>query len=125
MNKIVLFAPVGYRVLTPEEKFEICNACGAKGGFPVPNTFYGLDISEACNIHDFMYFVGKTLADKMEADRVFLNNLIRIIDARTSVYILKKLRYRRAKTYFEFVDIYGASAYWKDKNLPENMMIAS
>lgn len=121
-NKIQLFAPQGYIKLTPKKRKEICNGCGAKGGIPVPNTFWGLDIKEACNIHDYMYHMGKTHANKLEADRVFRNNLTRIIEARTSWGFLKRLRHRRKKTYCLFVEEWGETAYWNGKNRPENML---
>lgn len=121
-KKIQLFAPVGYINLTPDRKKFICNGCGAKSGIKVPSTFWGLDISEACQIHDYMYYVGKTYADKLEADRVFKNNLTRIINARTGSWLFRKLRHRRKKTYVYFVSEWGDTAYWEDKNKPKNMI---
>lgn len=122
MKKIKLYAPQGYIALTPNKRAEICNACGAKGGIKVPNTFWGLDISEACNIHDYMYFMGKTYNDKLEADRVFKNNLSRIIEARTSWNLLKRLRHRRKKTYVYVVSELGDTAFWAGKNKPQNLL---
>ena len=114
-KKIVLFAPEGYKKLSPIEKGRICNGCGAKGGFGVPSTFYGLDMTEACQVHDYMYFIGRTNADKEEADRTFLNNLNRIIEAR-SYFFLKPMRYARAKEYYLAVKYFGGSAFWDGKN---------
>jgi len=125
VKKIKLYAPQGYIKLSPSKKAEICNGCGAKGGIPVPNTFYGLDISEACNIHDYMYYIGKTHADKLEADRVFKNNLSRIIEARTSWSFLKRLRHRRKKTYCYAVEEWGETAYWNGKNKPANILVVA
>lgn len=117
MLKVQLFAPPEYWNLTEDAKHEIVNGCGpAKFGYLVPDTMYGLDISRTCNIHDYMYHVGSTLADKEEADRVFLNNALRIIQAKTNWRILKWLRMRRAYTYYTAVKRYGAAAYWADKN---------
>lgn len=123
-KKIVLFAPTGYRHLTPVSKKNICNGCGAKGGIEVPSTFYGLDISESCNIHDFMYLQGKTNEDKEVADRVFLNNMNRIIEARSCCF-LKFLRQRRAKKYYLAVKYFGGSAFWDNKNLTNTKVVAS
>jgi len=114
-TELVLYAPDGFRELKEDEKKEICNGCGAKNGFPVPDSFYFLDISMACNIHDFMYHSGKTLEDKEVADRVFKNNLFRIVEWESCCWLLKKLRLRRAKTYYYFVKEWGASAFWANK----------
>lgn len=83
---IELYAPKEYWKLSFESKREICNSCGASSALFdfVPDNIYGLDISECCNIHDYMYHIGETIEDKFEADRVFLNNLIRIVDKNTS-----------------------------------------
>ncbi|MBU0665364.1 MAG: hypothetical protein KJ990_12585 [Proteobacteria bacterium] len=111
-----LFAPELYWSLTPEIRTEICNGCGlalAKFDF-VPNHIYGLCISDACNIHDYMYHVGETLADKEEADRVFLNNMLRLIEAGTGW--LKIFRRRRALKYYEAVTAFGGPAFWSGKN---------
>lgn len=120
--KIQIYAPQDYIKLSSQQREKICNGCGAKGGISVPNTFWGLDISEACNVHDYMYFIGKTYSDKQEADRVFRNNLSRIIEARTSWGFLKRLRHRRKKTYCLFVEEWGDTAYWKHKNRPKNIL---
>ena len=80
---------------------------------------YGLSVFRACQIHDYMYYMGKTLADKEEADRVFLNNMVRIINAETKWKWLRCLRKRRAYAYYKAVDIFGGSSFWDGKNRPE------
>lgn len=121
--KLDLYAPVEYHRLTPGQRETLCNGCGAKGicGWIVPDTLYGLDISEACNIHDFMYHLGMTINDKIRADRVFFNNMLRIIDKKSRWSFLAKLRARRAKTYFYFVSEFGGPAFWLGKNAPEKL----
>jgi hypothetical protein len=115
-----LYAPPLYWSLSPEGKADICNGCGAKGfGWTVPETIWGLKITEACNIHDFMYLVGVDEEDRQEADRVFFNNLIRIIEAKTKLWPLKMLRHRRALKYYEAVRCFGGPAFWAGKNEPE------
>lgn len=111
-----LYAPELYWSLAPETKKEICNGCGsahAKFDF-VPMYIYFLCITDACNIHDYMYHVGETLADKEEADRVFLNNMLRLIEAGTGW--LKIFRRRRALKYYEAVTAFGGPAFWSGKN---------
>ena len=115
---IRLSAPAAYVSLSAAEKKEICNGCGAKGGIPVPNTFYGLDISEGCNIHDFRYFEGETWDDKVFADKEFGENLNAIIDEKTWFNWLKKLRKIRAREYVIAVQLWGDKAYREGKGIP-------
>lgn len=115
MNK--LFSPPEYWQLTQEAKDRICNGMGAKDSALaklIPNKRYGLDVTEAGNIHDYMYHVGLDLADKEEADRVFLNNLIRIINKQGGW--LAFFRRRRALKYYEAVHHFGGPAFWANKN---------
>jgi len=122
-----LFAPQGYCELTDKEREKICNGCGAAGSTIdlVPDTIWGLKISECCNIHDYMYNQGETLADKESADRAMLNNIIRFINNKTKWRWLRKLRRRRAKTYYWFVKNYGGPAYWDGKNKPTEETIVT
>lgn len=114
---IPLYKPHSYVKASCAQRKKICNGCGAtnaKFDF-VPDSIYGLKITQACNIHDWMYHEGKTIADKAEADRVFLNNLLRLIEA-GSRRLLKPFRRRRALKYYEAVIAYGGPAYWSNKN---------
>lgn len=116
-----LFAPSHYWRLQPWEKREICNGCGTKGlgGILVPDTLYGVSIEEACNIHDYMYHVGRTIEDKKLADRVFLNNMLRLIECRKYPWWLRWLRWlrcQRAMKYYQAVRDFGGPAFWKCKN---------
>ncbi len=114
---MLLYAPQSYLDATQQERDVICNGCGAadaKFDF-VPDTIWGLNISEACNIHDWMYYhAAETDEAKQECDRVFLNNLIRLIDERGGW--LKIFRRRRALKYYKAVKYFGASAFWNGKN---------
>ena len=106
-----LFEPSGYTALSADEKSEICNGCGSKGlGWLVPNTIYGLNITDCCNIHDYMYSQGATLKDKEYADRIFLNNLVRKIDDNNKWF--RFLRRRRALKMYWAVDTFGEAAFW-------------
>jgi hypothetical protein len=121
--KTELFAPPLFWKLSHDRRAQICNGCGTKGlvGMLVPDTIYGLRVTDACDIHDFQYSIGETLADKDSADRVFLNNLLRIINAHTRWHWLKRLRARRARIYYEAVHLLGGPAFWDGKNRPEEM----
>ena len=114
---LYLYAPKSFWSSTDENRRIICSGCGTKGltGLFVPDTMYLLNISPACNIHDWMYHEGTTLADKERADRIFLNNLIRLITIESKSRLLISLRKRRAFKYYKAVDIFGAPAYWSSK----------
>ncbi|HBD18665.1 MAG TPA: hypothetical protein DC063_00190 [Arenimonas sp.] len=87
----------------------------------MPDTIYGLRVTAACDIHDYMYFIGDGIEDKDAADRVFLNNLLRLIAAGTRWDWLRRLRALRARTYYAAVCAFGGPAFWHGKNLPEEM----
>ena len=91
---------------------------GGVGDWLVPDTVWGLNIRPACVIHDWMYAFGETLEDKMRADRVFLNNMVRIVIHNTKNGILLKLRLRRTRTYYEAVKRFGGPAFWDEKKDP-------
>jgi len=107
-----LFKPEGYKALSAVEKSRLCNGCGSKGlgGWLVPDSVWGLNITECCNIHDYMYSQGATLADKEYADTIFLNNLVRKIDSGSKLF--RWLRRRRALKMYWAVDTFGASCFW-------------
>jgi len=110
-----LYAPESYRKASAELVKEIVNGCGsskAKFDF-VPDTILGLSVKEACNIHDWMYSFGSNLADKEQADRVMLNNCLRIINTKGGV--LMRWRRVRAKEYHLSVKYFGGPAYWEGK----------
>jgi hypothetical protein len=60
---IELKAHSAYYTLSQEDKAEVCNGMGAKYSLLaklIPNTMYGLDVSEAGNRHDLRYYIGQT-----------------------------------------------------------------
>lgn len=113
----VLFAPETYKKLTAAALAALANGCGVIGWKIdlVPDTLWGLAIKEACNIHDYMYHTGETIEDKNEADRVFLNNMLRLITAKTKYKWLRNLRRRRALLYYFAVKNFGGPAFWDAK----------
>ena len=116
-----LYAPESYWRLPESEKREICNGMGAKDSlisFFIPNTFYGLDMTECGNIHDYMYHIGKTIEDKRQADRVFLNNMLRVINKESANGFMRFIRSRRAMTYYNAVNELGGPAFWAGKPDP-------
>jgi hypothetical protein len=112
-----LSAPVSYWSATCETRRLNCNGCGTGGwkGTLVPDTVYGLPITEACNIHDWMYAEGVTADDKGEADSLFLHNLLALVEsaAKASLFArwIAPLRRRRALKYYEAVSLAGGPAF--------------
>lgn len=106
-----------YRAATDDDRTLYCNGCGAKGGFKVPSTFYGLSIEDACNVHDWDFAHGKTIEDKERADKYFLYNMLVIIESQQGLInsLLKPLRRRRALKYYESVVMWGNKAFWAGK----------
>ena len=114
---IELSSSDGYKNLTQEVKDRICNGCGPKGLIDfVPDTMYGMKICEACDIHDYDYFMGKTIMDKYKADIRFLSNLIILVN-RGTIW-LRFFRRRRALAYYEAVRELGDMAFWAGKEKP-------
>ena len=107
------FADWGCRLLAPldmirhpmDDILEATNGCGREGieNRIIPDTIYGLDISPACRVHDWMYADAETLMDENYADAIFGANLISMIQQHTKSRVLKWLRLRRAYKYVDAV----------------------
>lgn len=111
----MLYAPDKYYLLSPAMRRELVNGAGSKGyGWLVPDTIWGLSIREAANIHDYMYSLGTSIEDKEQADRVFLNNMLRIIEAANHFgsSLLAYPRRFRAKNYYRAVKYFGGPDFW-------------
>lgn len=101
----------GYTLLSPLERATICNGMGADSGLSrlVPNTIWGLDVSEIANGHDFDYYLGGCEWDRETADDVFYQNLLEVIDAYGGLFAW--FRRMRAKTYYRAVRLAGNRHY--------------
>ena len=124
-----LWMPDSYHQATKNEKDEICNGCGPDGwlAFFVSESASGVPFYPACNIHDWMYyFAAPLIAHKDAADRVFQNNLTRLVRAFDKFDILgnfidvedARLRDKRlqgARTYYLAVSEWGGDAFWANK----------
>lgn len=111
-----LTAPVEYWCCVEDFRDRITNGCGP-GGWKfdlVPDSIWGLSVHTACDIHDWCYYWGETSRDKEFADRLFLNNMLAIIDANSN-WLMKILRKHRAFKYYDAVAVLGNPAFWKGK----------
>lgn len=107
-----------------EQRTAICNGCGAKGGVNFPDTMYGLDISEACHVHDWMTEYGKTLMDFLFAAGMFIVNLTIIIWFGSSNKLLLTLRLFRATKYFVAVVVFGLEHFYENKTRSQEAYIS-
>lgn len=116
----VLYAPASMLIASITRVMEVCNGCGtASSKFDfIPDTIFGLYIGHCCHIHDWQYDEGDSIEDKEEADRVFLNNLLRIIGRKQNRkwYRPKRLMGCIAVGYYLGVKYCGGPAFWKGKN---------
>ncbi len=88
------------------------NGCGSGWSAKIiPDSIYGLDIRPACRYHDWCYEEYTTIKDKEKADRIFLNNMIRIIDDKEGWWFPHSFARRRALKYYEAVHNFGGSAF--------------
>ena len=117
-----LVAPLEYWAVPPEDMhLHVTGRCGPGKGIlekAVPEKIWGLVITKACEIHDFMYEFGpKTEEYKQASDNVFLSNMLTLIDRNTKFGWLKWLRKREAFRYYRFVKTCGdAWFYTEDEN---------
>ena len=100
-----LLTPLTMLRLSMYAIMEMTNGCGREGieGRIVPDTIWGLDISPACRVHDYMYLHAETLAEENYADAIFGANLISLVQQKTKFPLLKWLRLRRAYKYIDAV----------------------
>lgn len=120
-----LYAPLHYWNSTKEQRESDCNGCGSEldlSGKLVPNTMYGLNIRPACCVHDFMYIHGKTYADKLFADAIFLLNLCVIIIEKSNWFTMG-FRLLRATKYFVAVVKAGDDSFFHKKDKNDDMYI--
>lgn len=114
----ILYAPASFLNAPKSQLVSTCNGCGAANSwFRPPSRIYGTLIIYACIIHDWMYAFGRTIEDKEEADRVFLNNMLRLINRdKKKWYKPTILQRRRALKYYMAVKCFGGEAFWVGKN---------
>jgi len=117
VEKYDLHYSESFRDATDAERAAICNGAGAANGLKFPNTFYGLDVKIAFDVHDWDYHHGKTMDDKDKADKYMLLNLMEIIESQKGFVaaVLKPLRRRRALFYYEMVVTFGNDAFFAGK----------
>lgn len=103
------------------ELVDICNGCGAHDSWIssfIPNSIDDIDIRPCCNKHDFLFYIGCTKGDFLEANRTLLVDLLSVCDkyAIDNNLPLDTVRnyHDRVKVYFDFVDRYGYRYFVKE-----------
>lgn len=114
-----LVAPLEYWAVPPEDMhLHVSGRCGPGKGFVeklIPEKLWGLSVTKACEIHDFMYEFGeKTKEYKRAADNVFLSNMLTLVDRNTKWGWLKWLRKRAAFGYYQKVCSFGDPWFFKE-----------
>lgn len=149
INPYKLFAPSAFWKLVLENSprlKEICNGVGSRLSWTyhfTPNTIWGLNIKSAADIHDFQYTEPKifpcvidgetfntALDYKNHADRVFLNNNIRIFEYHEALpgftgWFHRRLggvRRARAYEYYTILQKFGGTSFFADKNNKDNVV---
>lgn len=105
-----LQVPTSYRNADQELINQYTGGCGPGklGDALVPDRIVGESVFLACQVHDWMYNEGETLKDKKIADRVFLVNMLEIID---DGELIDHIRINIAFTYFKAVRAGGGSSF--------------
>ena len=95
-----------YNELTTEERSQICNGCGAKGGhIPVPNFIF----TASCDLHDYNYTIGGSEEDRKRYDYGFYRAMKR--DADTFTFPKRQYYKMWAYVYFKAVRKFGSKHF--------------
>lgn len=108
-KKTKLQAPKEYFELSKGEKKKLLNQCGPDGPINkiIPNSLLGADISQSCDIHDYMFIKAQNKKQAKVADEVFLKNMKTEIDKKRSSKVLSLFRKALANVYFAATRIYS------------------
>lgn len=82
-----LNAPTAYWLADPRD-LTCCNGCGTGSWAGKLDRVLGVDLSPACNIHDYLYQQGGTGRERLLADIVFIGNVITLLLLHTSLHNL-------------------------------------
>lgn len=112
----ILDAPKAFKIAAIELLLSVCNGCGAAGSFfRPPSTIYGVDITPACQIHDFAFYLGQTLKEFNKANSQFYKNIKVLLDISPSFIKPKHLMAARALIYYKAVCWFGLRAFYAGK----------
>jgi hypothetical protein len=106
--------------LTLEQVAELSNGCGTRK-IRVPQKILGVNFEPACNGHDCCYVFGEDDEDKRIADRLFLYNLLVLVDSHCKtngiVDVADRVACREAAfDYYKAVADWGRWAFYAHKD---------
>lgn len=116
VSNVTLVAPTSYWKFKDSSDLMklIVNGCGPEGflGKLIPDNILGIDISPACNIHDYMYTIFNSDTDFTLSNNVFRDNLIRLIMAHNTYIELTCARRDIINSYYKAVCDFGRPFYY-------------
>ena len=109
LDGYILAAPESFWDFAGQDMSAAVNGCGPGGigDSLVPDTVYLLSIKAACKIHDWMYTIYNDEFGFELANKVFIDNMIRINNAASGCVLLKWLRMQRILKYYRAVRAFG------------------
>lgn len=112
-------SPLRYSDLSTQDKINICNGCGTKGGWFNPPEFL---FHASCNQHDFYYWRGGTEADRERADEEFYRFMKQ--DASEGKWYQRPFMYAMAFVYYKAVRISGKKYFeYGEMKVAEDLII--
>jgi len=108
-----------FKIDNPEEWETFGCGPGGVGDMLVPDTMWGLNINEACRVHDWYYrmYPDRSEEARKSADQIMHDNAVDIVNNADSGRILRFLRRLRCKTYFHMVRNFGKSSWNQAKGI--------
>lgn len=116
-----VFIPDWFGEYSDEELEEMGLQCGTNDGrwswltVFVPESIHGVEIFPACAMHDLRYARGGSEQDKLKADRLFLNDLLTLVNKGAEEEDISGIelrsRHRQAFGYYVAVDTFGDAAF--------------
>lgn len=105
-----ILAPDSYWRASKEEIRQRSNGCGPPTFLSVfvSNSIWGVDVSKACEIHDYQYSKKMSSSKRKFADYIFKENLFKIIDNDGGGDIEKLLKKGIANIYYYAVRLFGS-----------------
>ena len=118
-----LLRPHVLAILTPEQAADLTNGCGPASMKTklIPDEILGINFFPSCAIHDACYHFGEDEDDKRLSDRLFLFNLLVLVDQHclTNGIIDRAQRVAVRSAAFEYykaVSDWGRSAFYAGKD---------
>ena len=112
----------GYKLAAPQSFWDaddelrkaVAGGCGpgGSGDMFVPDTMYLLKVTPACAIHDWTFAVWNNKQGFDQANNLFKNNMLRIINQHGGNEQIKCLRKKRAVKYFKAVHYFGEPSFF-------------